>query len=137
MPASHPTTANGRPPDERTPSLRTIAMPADANPSGDVFGGWIMAQMDLAGAIHASYMAKGRLVTVAVDGMSFHRPVFIGDQLSCYCQTVRTGTTSLSVHIETWVRRRHAHEENLKVTEATYTYVSVDLQGKPVAIVPM
>ena len=96
-----------------------------------------MSQMDLAGAIHASYTAKGRLVTVAVDGMSFHRPVFIGDQVSCYCQTVRTGTTSLSVHIETWVRCRHAHEEDLKVTEATYTYVSVGVQGKPVAIVPV
>ena len=122
------------PPLDWTPSLRTIAMPADANPSGDIFGGWIMSQMDLAGAIHASYTVKGRLVTVAVDGMHFHLPVFIGDQVSCYCETRKAGTTSLSVHIETWVRRRHQQRESLKVTEACYTYVSIDDDRKPVPL---
>jgi len=92
--------------ESQPPSLRTVAMPADANPSGDIFGGWIMSQMDLAGAIFASYRVKGRLVTVAVEGMNFHRPVFVGDQVSCYCKLKHTGTTSLSVHIETWVRRK-------------------------------
>jgi len=119
---------------DKQPSLRTIAMPADANPAGDIFGGWIMAQMDLAGAIHASYEVKGRLVTVAVESMNFHLPVFIGDQLSCYCDTTRTGNTSISIHIEAWVRRRHSDVELLKVTEATYTFVSIDKDRKPIPI---
>ena len=109
-------------------------MPADANPSGDIFGGWIMSQMDLAGAIYASYLAEGRLVTVAVEGMTFHLPVFVGDQVSCYCKHIRTGRTSVSVRIETWVRRRQTGEQHLKVTEATYTYVRVDAQRRPLPI---
>jgi acyl-CoA thioesterase YciA len=121
-------------PKDKLPSLRTVAMPADANPSGDIFGGWIMSQMDIAGAIHASYIVKGRIVTVAVEGMTFHLPVFIGDQVSCYCETTRIGTTSISVHIETWIRRKHSREEHLKVTEATFTYVSIDDNRKPVPI---
>ena len=119
---------------DRFPSLRTIAMPADANPSGDIFGGWIMSQMDLAGAIYASYAVKGRLVTVAVESMTFHKPVLVGDQVSCYCQTTRVGRTSISVHIETWVRRKHSNEENSKVTEATYTYVSIDGNRQPIPV---
>jgi acyl-CoA thioesterase YciA len=121
-------------PEGKLPSLRTVAMPADANPSGDIFGGWIMSQMDLAGAIFASYIVKGRLVTVAVEGMTFHLPVFIGDQVSCYCELTRTGTTSISVHIETWVRRKQSEEQYLRVTEATYTYVCVDSERKPVPV---
>lgn len=120
--------------EHRTPSLRTIAMPADANPSGDIFGGWIMSQMDLAGAIYASYTVRGRLVTVAVESMNFHLPVFIGDQVSCYCDTMKIGNTSISIHIETWVRRKHAKQEYLKVTEATYTYVAIDANRRPVAL---
>ena len=119
---------------ERLPSLRTIAMPADANPSGDIFGGWIMSQMDLAGAIYASYTVKGRLVTVAVESMTFHKPVLIGDQVSCYCKTTRVGRTSISIHIETWVRRKHSAEENSRVTEATYTYVSINEDRQPIPI---
>ena len=87
--------------------------------------------MDLAGAIYASYVVKGRIVTVAVEGMNFHLPVFIGDQVSCYCETARIGTTSISIHIETWVRRKLSAEENLKVTEATYTYVAIDENRNP------
>ena len=121
-------------PEAELPSLRTVAMPADANPSGDIFGGWIMSQMDLAGAIYASYLVEGRLVTVAVEGMTFHLPVFVGDQVSCYCKLTHTGNTSLSVHIETWVRRRQTAEQHLKVTEATYTYVSVDNNRRPVPL---
>ena len=118
----------------REPSLRTIAMPADANPAGDIFGGWIMSQMDLAGAIYASYAVKGRLVTVAVNSMNFHLPVFVGDQVSCYCETARIGTTSISIHIETWVRRKQSDIELLKVTEATFTYVSIDHDRRPIPI---
>lgn len=125
---------SSKPPSDRLLSLRTIAMPADANPSGDIFGGWIMSQMDLAGAIHASYTVKGRLVTVAVESMTFHLPVFIGDQVSCYCDTSRVGRTSISVHIETWVRRKHSQEQHLKVTEASYTYVSIDEDRKPIPL---
>ncbi len=122
-------------PPAEAPSIRTVAMPADTNPSGDVFGGWLMAQMDLAGSIYASYLIIGRLVTVAVDGMSFLLPVFVGDQVSCYCRCTRIGTTSISIHIETWVRRRQAIETHLKVTEATYIYVSVDNDRQPTALV--
>ena len=121
-------------PSNKHLSLRTIAMPADANPSEDIFGGWIMAQMDLAGAIYASYIVKGRLVTVAVDSMNFHLPVFIGDQVSCFCETMSIGTTSISVHIEAWVRRKHAQAEYLKVTEAKYTYVSINKNRRPVPL---
>ncbi len=120
--------------DLPSPSLRTVAMPADANPSGDIFGGWIMSQMDIAGAIYASYLVKGRLVTVAVESMAFHLPVFVGDQVSCYCKLARVGTTSISVHIETRVRRKKAGEQRLKVTEATYTYVCVDERRRPTPV---
>ncbi len=123
-----------QPTTNRFPSLRTIAMPADANPSGDIFGGWIMAQMDLAGAIHTSYIVKDRIVTVAVESMTFHRPVFIGDQVSCYCQTTKIGTTSISIHIETWVRRKQSTEQDLKVTEAIYTYVAIDPNRNPIKL---
>ena len=122
-------------PEEGLPSLRTVAMPADANPSGDIFGGWIMSQMDIAGAIYSSYLVTGRLVTVAVESMTFHLPVFVGDQVSCYCKLIRTGNTSIAVHIETWVRRKQAGEQHLKVTEATYTYVSVDNHRRPVPLI--
>ena len=121
-------------PTDKPPSLRTVAMPADANPSGDIFGGWIMSQMDIAGAIFASYIVHGRLVTVAVEGMTFHLPVFVGDQVSCYCDVARFGNTSISIHIEVWVRRKHAGQEHQKVTEATYTYVSVNENRQPVPL---
>lgn len=109
-------------------------MPADANPAGDIFGGWIMSQMDLAGAISASYAVRGRLVTVGVESMTFHLPVYVGDQVSCYCDIGRIGNTSISIHIETWVRRRQSAIELLKVTEATFTYVAIDNSRRPVAI---
>ena len=121
-------------PTDKPPSLRTVAMPADANPSGDIFGGWIMSQMDIAGAIFASYIVHGRLVTVAVEGMTFHLPVFVGDQVSCYCDAARFGNTSISIHIEVWVRRKHAAQEHLKVTEATYTYVSINEDRQPIPL---
>jgi len=126
--------ANEKFPLARVPSLRTIAMPADANPGGDIFGGWIMSQMDLAGAIHASYRVLNRIVTVAVESMKFHLPVYVGDQVSCFCETRQIGTTSISVHIETWVRRREENQEYRKVTEATYTYVAIGKNRKPVPI---
>lgn len=121
-------------PKGRHASLRTIAMPADANPNGDIFGGWIMSQMDVAGAAYSKYIAKARVVTVAVEAMTFHLPVYIGDEVSCYCDTVKIGRTSISVHVEAWARRSAHIDENIKVTEAVYTYVAMDENRKPIPI---
>ncbi|MEX2629926.1 MAG: acyl-CoA thioesterase [Tistlia sp.] len=117
-------------PPRREPALRTLAMPGDANPNGDIFGGWVLAQMDLAGAVPAYAAAKGRIATVAVDALRFHKPVSIGDLVSCYAEVTRVGTTSIAVRIETWVRRRFDDEE-LKVTEGTFVYVAIDEAGRP------
>ncbi len=111
-------------------SLRTVAMPANANPSGDIFGGWIMSQMDIAGGIHAYEVAKGRVATVAVDAMTFHLPVYVGDVVSCYCSTVKIGTTSIAVLVETWVSRRSSGKLE-KVTEGRFTFVAIDQDGRP------
>ena len=115
---------------DTVPALRTLAMPADANPNGDIFGGWLMSQMDVAGGIHAYALSSGRIATVAVDGMSFHLPVQIGDLISCHCVTQRTGTTSIAVKVETWVKRRADGREE-KVTEGLFTYVAIDAKGRP------
>lgn len=125
---------NNNYPDNKDPSLRTLAMPADANPSGDIFGGWIMSQMDIAGASFARSITKARVVTVAVDAMTFHLPVYVGDEVSCYCEMVQIGRTSVAVHIETWARRDRLADENIKVTEAVYTYVAMGEKGKPIPI---
>ena len=112
------------------PSLRTIAMPADTNPHGDMFGGWMMAQMDLAGANRAVELAKGPVVTVAVDAMEFHLPVFVGDEVSCYCFIEKVGNTSIRVRVEAWCRRRTSHD-HVKVTEGIYTYVAIGPDRRP------
>lgn len=109
-------------------------MPANANPTGDIFGGWIMSQMDIAGASYARTVTKKRVVTIAVEAMAFHLPVFIGDEVSCYCETENIGKTSISIHIETWVRRDQLMEEIVKVTEGVYTFVALDENRKPTAI---
>ena len=111
-------------------SLRTVAMPAHANPSGDIFGGWIMSQMDIAGGIYAYEVAKGRVATVAVDAMTFHLPVYVGDVVSCYCNTLKIGTTSIAVLVETWVSRRSSGLTE-KVTEGRFTFVAIDKNGRP------
>ena len=115
---------------EGNPSLRTIAMPADANPDGDIFGGWIMSQMDISSGVFAAHVAKGRVVTVAVDAMTFHKPVYIGDDVSCYCSVAKRGNTSITVHVEAWVRRHHS-DTLAKVTQGMFTFVAVDGNGKP------
>ncbi|HJS30348.1 MAG TPA: acyl-CoA thioesterase [Alphaproteobacteria bacterium] len=122
-------------PPTREPALRAIAMPADANPNGDIFGGWLLAQMDLAGGTVANQRARGRVATVAVEAMTFHRPVFIGDEVSCYAEIKRTGRTSMTIHIEAWCRRRD-RDERVKVTEGTFTYVAIDTDRKPRAVPP-
>jgi acyl-CoA thioesterase YciA len=102
------------------PALRAIAMPADANAHGDIFGGWLLSQMDLAGGTVATRRAKGRTVTVAITAMTFHRPVFIGDGVSCYAEVIKIGRTSITVKVESWVRRGVAHER-IAVTEGIFT----------------
>ena len=123
-------TAESTRPPEAEPALRTLAMPGDANPSGDIFGGWVLAQMDLAGGVPAVRRAEGRVVTVAVEAMRFHAPIAVGDLVTCYARVVRSGRTSITVAIETWARRRRGSEE-VKVTEGTFIYVAIDDDGRP------
>jgi acyl-CoA thioesterase YciA len=117
------------------PLVRVIAMPADANPNGDIFGGWLLSQMDLAGGSLAAQRARGRCATVAVDGMVFHEPVFVGDEVSCYGELVKTGRSSMTVRIEAW-RRNLASDDVRKVTEATFTYVAIGENRRPRALPP-
>ncbi len=112
-------------------SIRTIAMPGDTNPSGDIFGGWLMSQMDLAGGTHAERVAQGRVATVAVEAMTFHLPVLVGDELSCYSEVARIGRTSLSLRVTAYVRRAREAHRHIKVTEGTFTYVAIDKDRRP------
>jgi acyl-CoA thioesterase YciA len=118
-------------PKDREPTTRVLAMPTDTNAAGDIFGGWIMSQVDIAGSIAAFRRAQGRVVTVAVNSFEFHQPVFIGDLISCYAEVIRVGRTSLSVKVEVYAERNRQREECIKVTEATLTFVAVDEQRKP------
>ncbi|MGI9418791.1 MAG: acyl-CoA thioesterase, partial [Geminicoccaceae bacterium] len=111
-------------------AIRTLAMPADTNPSGDIFGGWVLAQMDLAAGIIAARRAGGRVATVALDGMSFHRPVNVGDVVSCYAKVTRIGRSSMTVEVETYVNRGRVEDE-VMVTEGRFTMVAIDDEGRP------
>lgn len=111
-----------------TLTLQTITMPADTNPFGDIFGGWLMAQMDIAGAIHANEVSLGRVTTVAVGSMVFIRPVPVGTVISCYTSTLRIGTTSIRVKVEVWIKDFLTHHIS-QVTEGEYVYVAIDEQG--------
>jgi acyl-CoA thioesterase YciA len=117
------------------PAVRTLAMPADTNPSGDIFGGWVLAQMDLAAGIVAGQRAQGRVATAALDGMSFHKPVYVGDLVSCYAKVVRVGRSSMAVLVDTFVLRARTGEE-VKVTEGRFTIVAIDEQGRPRPVPP-
>src|SRR6202790_2750300 len=108
-------------------SIRTLAMPADTNQNGDIFGGWLLGQMDLGGGIFASKIAKSRTVTVAIDAMNFRKAVYVGDLVSVHANLVRTGRTSVTVHLEAWVLRRKDMLSTL-VTDGNFTYVSIDEQ---------
>ena len=110
-------------------------MPADTNPSGDIFGGWVLAQMDLAAGIVAAQRSKGRVATVALDGMSFHRPVYVGDLVSCYAKVTRIGRTSITVLVDTFVLRGRTGEE-VMVTEGRFTLVAIDQDGRPRPVPP-
>jgi acyl-CoA thioesterase YciA len=126
------------PPDPETEprgdlSIRTLAMPADTNQNGDIFGGWLLSQMDIGGGIFASKVAKSRTVTVAIEAMNFRKPVFVGDVVSVHANLVRIGKTSVTVHIEAWVLRRN-EMHSILVTDGNFTYVSIDDHGHPQAI---
>lgn len=118
---------------ENSPSLRTIAMPADANANGDIFGGWMLSQMDLAGSLLAIQRAQTRVATVGIEAMSFKSPVNVGDEVSCYCKIARVGNTSVTIQIESWARGR-LEAKARKVTEGKFTYVAIDPEGRPVQI---
>jgi acyl-CoA thioesterase YciA len=118
-------------PEGRIPELRVVPMPADSNAHGDVFGGWIMAQVDMAGALPAMRRANGRVATIAVNSFVFKHPVFVGDVLSFYADVVRVGRTSLTVFVEVYAQRNQLVGEIVKVTEATLTYVATDDERQP------
>ena len=123
-------------PPGRIPELRVVPMPADANVHGDVFGGWIMAQVDMAGALPAMRRANGRIATIAVNSFLFKHPVFVGDVLSFYADIVRVGRTSITVFVEVYAQRNQLIDEIVKVTEATLTYVATDDARRPRLLPP-
>ncbi|MFA9418897.1 MAG: acyl-CoA thioesterase [Gammaproteobacteria bacterium] len=114
-------------------TIRTLAMPADSNPSGDIFGGWVLSQMDIAAGICAAERARCRTVTVALDSMSFIQPVKIGDVLCVYTEVIRVGNTSIDIHVEAWAHRDRIGDE-IKVTEAKFKFVALDQEGRPTPV---
>jgi acyl-CoA thioesterase YciA len=116
-------------------AVRSLAMPADTNPAGDIFGGWLLAQMDIAAGTVAYQRSKGRVATVAVDAMTFHKPVFVGDILSCYAEIVRVGRTSITMQVEAWAQRGRTGE-TVKVTEGRFTCVAIDDERQPRLVSP-
>jgi len=110
--------------EEGTLAIRVLAMPADTNPAGDIFGGWVLSQMDIAGGLVTKKATNGRTVTIAVDSMTFHLPVFVGDTICCYVKILKFGKTSIKVKIETWAARQYDNIRE-KVTEGVFTYVAV------------
>lgn len=117
-----------KPPSD--PLIRIVAMPADTNAQGDIFGGWLISLMDLGAGSLAIQRCRGRAVTVAMDGMVFHAPVAVGDEVSVYGEVIGIGRTSIKIAVEAW-RRRRADRESAKVTEATFTFVAIDNDGRP------
>jgi len=115
---------------KRNPAIRVTAMPADANAYGDIFGGWLLSLMDHGAGLIAARHAKGRAVTIAMDGMEFHQPVKVGDEVSVYCTIEKVGRTSMVIATEAWRRERHS-EHGGKVTEAKFTFVAIDDNGRP------
>ena len=111
-------------------TTRTLAMPADTNPSGDIFGGWVLAQMDISGGIFAGQRAEGRVATIAVHAMKFIRPVYVGDVMCVYCDLAREGRTSMAVNIEAWALRGRIGDR-VKVTEGLFPFVAIDQEGRP------
>lgn len=132
MPSEHHTEL----PAGKVPQMRVVPMPNDANMHGDVFGGWIMSQVDLAGAVCATRRANGRVVTIAVNSFLFKHPVFVGDLLSIYTDIVKVGNTSITINVECYAERNRLEAEIVKVTEATLTYVATGDDRRPRALPP-
>jgi len=124
-------------PQDKEPVLRVVPMPADANQHGDIFGGWIMSQVDIAGGVLAARHARGRVATIAVNSFQFKQPVFIGDVLSFYADIVRVGNTSITVNVEVYAQRNPTDIETVKVTEATLTYVATGPDRRPRPVPPL
>lgn len=120
-------------PEDRQPTTRVMARPSDTNGAGDIFGGWIMSQVDIAASIAAYRRARGRVVTVAVNEFQFHKPVFVGDLISCYADVIKVGRTSLTIYVEVFAERHRSgcEDEVIKVTEATLTFVAVSDERQP------
>lgn len=114
-------------------TIQTVAMPADTNANGDIFGGWLLSQMDLASGVLAKQVSQGRIATVAIHSMSFLRPVKVGDLVSCHASLIKTGRTSMTIEVEAWVNS-HLSEQKLQVTKGIFVCVAIDEQGKPRAI---
>src|SRR5471032_3401318 len=133
MTSEHETTL----PEGKMPQLRVVPMPSDANVHGDVFGGWIMAQVDIAGSLPAVRRANGRVATIAVNSFLFKHPVFVGDLLSFYAEIVKVGNTSITVYVEVFAERNRLQIDIVKVTEATLTYVATDADRKPRQLPPV
>lgn len=128
-------TARAQPTDKGAPVVRTIAMPSDTNPAGDIFGGWLMGQMDLAAGNVAARRSRGRCATISVDAMTFHSPVFVGDEVSLYAWIVAVGRTSIRIQVEVW-RRERTGEATMKVTEGRFTFVAIDADRRPRVVPP-
>ena len=117
-------------------SLRTLAMPADTNPNGDIFGGWLLSQMDIAGGLAAKDYCNNRVATVAIESMSFNNPVGVGAVVCCHTEMIRVGRTSMRIRIEAWAKSLPHNKERIKVTEGLFTYVAIDEKGNPIAVNP-
>jgi acyl-CoA thioesterase YciA len=123
-------------PTDRIPAIRVLAMPMDTNATGDIFGGWLMSQVDIAGSIEAVRRVRGRVVTVAVNEFRFIKPVYVGDLVSFYTRIHYIGTTSIRIHVEAWAERNRATEKRHKVADAELTYVAIDEDHNPIPIPP-
>lgn len=120
--------------DDGKLTIRVVAMPSDTNPSGDIFGGWLMSQMDLAASTTAALTARGRCATVAIDGVVFHHPVAVGDEVSIYTRLLKVGRTSMTIDVQAWRRVRHTTEIQ-KVTQGCFVFVALDAEGRPRQVV--
>jgi len=121
---------------DKQPAIRVAAMPADTNSAGTIFGGWIMSQVDVAGSIAALERARGRVATVAVNSFEFHKPVFVGDLISCYAEVIKVGRSSITVKVEVYAQRNPGNLKTIKVTEAELTFVALDENRKPRSVPP-
>lgn len=123
-------------PEGKEPTLRIVPMPADTNYAGNIFGGWILSHVDIAGSIAAIRRARGRVATVAVNSVEFHEPVFVGDLISCYAEVIRVGRTSITVQVDVYAQRNPEHVQCIQVTQAVLTYVALDEHLRPRVVSP-